>query len=1832
MKAYSRFLIALVVLALAVSGLALAAPAQGQTLATPILLVINDGAPNKFGRYLGEILRAEGLSAYEVKQLGALTASDLAAHDLTILAETPLTAAQAALFANHVAGGGRLIAMRPDAQIASLFGLAAPSGTYSDPYIQIDGAALLGTERPGEGLPTATLQTHGTASRYTLNGGVRLARLYSNASTATSFPAVAGAASGRTAAFTYDLALSIAYTRQGNPASANVDRDGDGVIRTVDLFMGVNGGPTWIVRDRMPIPQADVQQRRFARLVRQLVAQSKPLPQLWYFPGSAKTVVIPTGDAHANPTSYYQNEINSLAPYGKMTFYLSPAADPLPANLATWAAQGYDFSIHPYVNASVPTGYEQAISWFQSYYQRNPGRSVRHHQVVWSGWTDAASVAAAQGFALDANFYTWGTWLRKPDNSWASGYVTGSGRPMKFISSQGTIIPVYQQVTQLVDEYLFAVDGMQNLTVQQAMAISQQMIDASQAGDYAALMTQFHVDYFTTVADWATGTLAYAQSLEIPILTAEQWLNFTETRDNASLGNVAWNDAAGQLSFNLSAGTSTPTLSFLLPLTAGGRALTTVLVDGTPNAFSNFTVSGRSQALVTVAAGSHAVTATYGGPTPTPTNTPTALPTATATATPLNTPTATATSTATAVPATATPTPSPLDKTITTYGDFEACGVGTGIAVSSLNGGALRLAPSLLDEFDGATLDGGRWLAGTWAGGAFAPTLAGGALTIPGSSSGWVRSQSVYTHGEAEFTAEFGNGAWQHLGLGAVSFEGNRYLIFSTASGGGNLYARANNNGSEQYSNLGPIPTGAHRYHIAWSAIDAATDRVRFSVDGQLRAEFSLPAAGASNYVTYISNNGTAPLRVERATVGPAYAAAGTWSSCAIDGGASQAWTSIAWQGTVLAGGAVNVQARWGADGTNWSAWADVPLAGLAVNPPSRFVQYSAALAGNGSTTSSLDAVVLAAASAVPTATPVNPPTATPTSTATPLPPTATREPATATPLPPTATFTATPLPPTATFTATPVPPTATATPLPPTPTPEPATATPLPPTATPEPPTATPTASPTPIQASGGFVHDTALDFGAGCVVLNGVTVSDGSSGEVRLAATLEDYFAGNAVDSARWRVGNAYPWYTVDATVVNGALNLLGGHLSSHNSFASLTPRFFEAYAQLLVTGSTPSWPDLGFYWSDAPYYFNSVGVVPATEAIRAFVVPDHPSMFVRSQDGTIPYQDVDVAPVPDLTQYHLFRIEWDASETRYYIDGLLRATTQGSALLDTYVFLYSQTPGTDPANPSPIRVDWTRAGQYPAAGLYTSCAYDAGQAVTWGTVTLQQSTPAGTAVTVQTRTSADGVNWSDWQATAGDGVVSPANRYFQYQLTLTTSNSLVSPEVQRVAVTNSAAQGETPTATPIPPTATPLPPTATPLPPTATPLPPTATLVPPTATTLPPTATFTATPVPPTATPLPPTATLVPPTATPVPPTATPLPPTATPVPPTATPTSTPAVPVTPVSATTTWTTLSDLNAPCVVNDNTYVTSAGGGAVTLLASLDNFDAPALNTARWLSGSWSGGAYNPVQANGSLTVPGGGYVRSVATQRLGELEVTATFGQGAWQHVGFASIGFEGNRYLIFSTVSGDGNLYARANNNASEVFVNLGPIPAGAHRYRVVWSALNGTTDQTTFSIDGQVVATLQTQAANATNYATYLSNNGAAALSVDDVHVVPAYAAAGVYTGCILDSTTGGWGTVAWSASIPAATTLAMQARTSTDASTWSTWATLAASGAAPAEPGRFLQLRALLNTADAAQSPQIDSVTVVPAGATATALEADPTDVSLSEQGPGESVFLPLVNQ
>ena len=212
----------------------------------PILVVASTSNP--FGRYYAEILRAEGLNAFTVTDISLVTPARLAAAHVVILGEMPLSPAGAAMFADYVANGGSLVAMRPDAQLASVLGLTPQGATLSNGYLQIDTAAA-----PGAGLVADTVQFHGTADRYANNGASIVARLFSDAATATASPAVTlasvGALGGQAAAFTFDLARSIVYTRQGNPAWAGQERDANAPIRSDDLFFGAAAGdpqPDWV--------------------------------------------------------------------------------------------------------------------------------------------------------------------------------------------------------------------------------------------------------------------------------------------------------------------------------------------------------------------------------------------------------------------------------------------------------------------------------------------------------------------------------------------------------------------------------------------------------------------------------------------------------------------------------------------------------------------------------------------------------------------------------------------------------------------------------------------------------------------------------------------------------------------------------------------------------------------------------------------------------------------------------------------------------------------------------------------------------------------------------------------------------------------------------------------------------------------------------------------------------------------------------------------------------------------------------------------------------------------------------------------------------------------------------------------------------------------------------------------------------------------------------------------------------------------------------------------------------------------------------------------------
>ncbi len=297
----------LMLFSLLLAGLMLSAlPAHAQQAAPddgpggPILVLTSTANP--FSRYTNEVLRAEGLNLFLSIDVSQVSAAPLANYDVAILGEMALTPAQVTLLSDWVNGGGNLIAMRPDKQLAGLLGLTDAAATVSEGYLLVDTAT-----QPGTGIVGETMQYHGTADLYSLSGATAVATLYSDATTpvAGNAPAVTlrsvGANGGQAAAFTYDLARSVVYTRQGNPAWESQERDGNPPIRSNDLFFGNAAGdpqPDWVNLDKVAIPQADEQQRLLANLIQLMNADRKPLPRFWYFPDDHKAVVVMTGDDH----------------------------------------------------------------------------------------------------------------------------------------------------------------------------------------------------------------------------------------------------------------------------------------------------------------------------------------------------------------------------------------------------------------------------------------------------------------------------------------------------------------------------------------------------------------------------------------------------------------------------------------------------------------------------------------------------------------------------------------------------------------------------------------------------------------------------------------------------------------------------------------------------------------------------------------------------------------------------------------------------------------------------------------------------------------------------------------------------------------------------------------------------------------------------------------------------------------------------------------------------------------------------------------------------------------------------------------------------------------------------------------------------------------------------------------------------------------------------------------------------------------------------------------------------------------------------------------------
>ena len=608
-----RIIIATLVVA---AGCCVAPAAHAQAPPGGPVLVVGDGG---FASYYPEILRAEGLNEFAVAGPGALNASTLAAYQVVVLADSGLDAGQVGALTSWVQGGGNLIAMRPGPELAGLLGLGADAGDLAEGYLQV---------ATGQGVTTETMQFHGTADRWSGASAATVATLFSDADSSAGNPAVTlrSLGAGQAAAFAYDLARSVVLTRQGNPAWAATERDGISPVRSDDLFFG-GGQADWVDLTKVHIPQADEQQRLLANLITRMNVDRAPLPRFWYLPRGLKAAVVMTGDDHGtNGTTGQFQQFLRDSPAGcsvadwtcvRGTSYVY-AGTSVPG-AAGFEANGFEIALHFQTDCANQDDDELRARWSAqlAQFDANPSnftvpvRTNRTHCIAWSGWVNDAVIERERGVRFDTNYYYWpAEWMFD-----FPGMFTGSGFPMRFADLDGSVVDVYQAATQLTDEW-----GSSQSAARGVATHVTALLDRAVGGDgyYGVFTANMHTDAGNVPHAGARAIVDAARARGVPVVSAEQMLDWLDARNGSSFGNLGF--AGNRLQFSIQRAAGANGLEAMLPMAGPTGELTGVTRDGAPVATARRTVKGIDYAVFDAAAGGYA--ATYGtaptGPPPAP--------------------------------------------------------------------------------------------------------------------------------------------------------------------------------------------------------------------------------------------------------------------------------------------------------------------------------------------------------------------------------------------------------------------------------------------------------------------------------------------------------------------------------------------------------------------------------------------------------------------------------------------------------------------------------------------------------------------------------------------------------------------------------------------------------------------------------------------------------------------------------------------------------------------------------------------------------------------------------------------------------------------------------------------------------------------------------------------------------------------------------------------------------------------------------------------------------------------------------------------------------------
>jgi peptidoglycan/xylan/chitin deacetylase (PgdA/CDA1 family) len=280
-------------------------------------------------------------------------------------------------------------------------------------------------------------------------------------------------------------------------------------------------------------------------LLARLIETLAPRPRLWYYPAADQhSVVIMTSDDDWSTVEQFEALLAGLRKrQAHGTFYVVPETKINQTLMDRWAAEGHTFSVHPALDSDMHA--ELATQDPQSKlvaamlhanlarhlrdYGHTP-QTIRQHAVRWLGYVDAARLLAELGIEMELNYIS--------VHPFSLGYMAGSGRPLRFVDTDGVLINCYQQPTLWTEEVLIHPHFVFSFkwSVARALAETDKIIQRAAREFYTPIIFNSHPVSFATYSSpliegcWDT---ALAEGMQI--VSADEWLAWTKARNSVQI-------------------------------------------------------------------------------------------------------------------------------------------------------------------------------------------------------------------------------------------------------------------------------------------------------------------------------------------------------------------------------------------------------------------------------------------------------------------------------------------------------------------------------------------------------------------------------------------------------------------------------------------------------------------------------------------------------------------------------------------------------------------------------------------------------------------------------------------------------------------------------------------------------------------------------------------------------------------------------------------------------------------------------------------------------------------------------------------------------------------------------------------------------------------------------------------------------------------------------------------------------------------------------------------------------------------------------------------------